>query len=281
MDGQGGSVRRNIALKLRGDQGPVIAPKVQQPEPKKEDTTTVTASDKATPATPTVSSSKKVPINVVLRSGEDLQWDQKIHLVGRCVKDPAMHICESCSLPVLIYGRMKHCRHAFCRDCAKKATGTCPKCKESGQIFEEAAMGGVYICTHGGGRYDNKGCGRSYLSQRDLDAHILYRHSKDKPLAPPLQPPGLKNPMPSFPIAFFQPGMVRPDFIPPPGLPPGFPSAAIGLPPGAALQHQGIRPPMAPPNTMAVGIKSTLSQATPPVGNVPPIWSQPNIFSNK
>ena len=28
-------------------------------------------------------------------------------------------------------------------------------------------------------RYDNKGCGRSYLSQRDLQAHIAYRH-KDK-----------------------------------------------------------------------------------------------------
>ena len=62
-------------------------------------------------------------------------------------------------------------------------------------------------------RYDNKGCGRSYLSQRDLDAHILYRHSKDKPLAPSLQPSGLKNPMASFQI-FFQPGMVRPEFIP-------------------------------------------------------------------
>ena len=28
----------------------------------------------------------------------------------------------------------------------------CPKCKEAGQIFEEAAMGNVFICTHGGGR---------------------------------------------------------------------------------------------------------------------------------
>ena len=64
------------------------------------------ASDKPPVVPPTISSSKKVAINVVLRSGEDLQWDQKIHLVGRCVKDPAMHICEICSLPVLIYGRM-------------------------------------------------------------------------------------------------------------------------------------------------------------------------------
>ena len=26
-------------------------------------------------------------------------------------------------------------------------------------------------------RYDNKGCGRSYLSQRDLEAHAIYRHA--------------------------------------------------------------------------------------------------------
>lgn len=32
----------------------------------------------------------------------------------------------------------------------------------------------MYVC-----RYDNNGCGRSYLSQRDLEAHITYRH-KDK-----------------------------------------------------------------------------------------------------
>lgn len=77
-----------------------------------DDTTTSTSEkhekhEKAPPPTSSgASSSKKVAINVVLRSGEDLQWDQKIHVVGRCVKDPSMHICEICSLPILIYGRM-------------------------------------------------------------------------------------------------------------------------------------------------------------------------------
>ena len=28
----------------------------------------------------------------------------------------------------------------------------CPKCQEGEQTFEEASMGSVYICTHGGGR---------------------------------------------------------------------------------------------------------------------------------
>ena len=30
------------------------------------------------------------------------------------------------------------------------------------------------LSTH---RYDNKGCARSYLSQRDLEAHAVYRHA--------------------------------------------------------------------------------------------------------
>lgn len=71
------------------------------------DDSTASISDSVPPpVSSTASTSKKSSVNVILRSGEDLQWDQKIHLVGRCVKDPAMHICESCSLPVLIYGRM-------------------------------------------------------------------------------------------------------------------------------------------------------------------------------
>ena len=107
-----------------------------------------------------------------------------MNLLGRPVQDPLMHVCEVCLLPVLIYGRMvggltcththththtpahthtrththtythtqKRCRHAFCRDCAKRAVGVCPRCKEGEQAFEEASMGNVYICTHGGGR---------------------------------------------------------------------------------------------------------------------------------
>ncbi len=134
------------------------------------------------------------------RDYSQLKWDHAIHLCGRGIKDPLLHLCEVCSLPILIYGRMvsiclsitvtveppdngptlmpfverlssfegslecistfslsfelqKRCRHAFCRDCAKKAGGVCPKCKEGDQTFEEASMGSVYICTHAGGRY--------------------------------------------------------------------------------------------------------------------------------
>lgn len=32
------------------------------------------------------------------------------------------------------------------------------------------------MCTHEGSRYGNDGCRRTYLSQRDLRAHINHRH---------------------------------------------------------------------------------------------------------
>lgn len=35
-------------------------------------------------------------------------------------------------------------------------------------------------------RYNNKGCGRSYLSQRDLDAHVAYRHVDKTALSQPV-----------------------------------------------------------------------------------------------
>ena len=37
-------------------------------------------------------------------------------------------------------------------------------------------MGSVYICSYGSSRHGFSGCRRSYLSQRDLQAHIKYRH---------------------------------------------------------------------------------------------------------
>ena len=33
---------------------------------------------------------------------------------------------------------------------------------------EQTGLGTVFMCTHGGTRYGNAGCRRTYLSQRDL-----------------------------------------------------------------------------------------------------------------
>lgn len=41
---------------------------------------------------------------------------------------------------------------------------------------EQTGLGTVFMCTHGGTRYGQSGCRRTYLSQRDLQAHINHRH---------------------------------------------------------------------------------------------------------
>ena len=44
-----------------------------------------------------------------VRSVQELKWDYRVNFVGRAVQDPLLHICEICSLPILIYGRMVSC----------------------------------------------------------------------------------------------------------------------------------------------------------------------------
>ena len=37
---------------------------------------------------------------------DGLKYDQHLILIGRAMKDPLLHLCEICTLPILIYGRM-------------------------------------------------------------------------------------------------------------------------------------------------------------------------------
>lgn len=48
-------------------------------------------------------------------------------MIGTKVVDPLIHCCETCTMPILIYGRMIPCKHVFCFDCAKKAGKHCPR----------------------------------------------------------------------------------------------------------------------------------------------------------
>ena len=50
------------------------------------------------------------------------------------------------------------------------------RCGDENQSLERGTMEGVYICCHGGSRHGFQGCRKSYLSQRDLQAHVKYRH---------------------------------------------------------------------------------------------------------
>jgi hypothetical protein len=96
-----------------------------------------------------------------------------------------IHNCDKCKKPILIYGRMIPCKHVFCLSCATQsltpsATSTCPRCSDKVVRVEQAGLGSIYMCSHGGSRYGSNGCRRTYLSQRDLQAHIQHRHIKQQ-----------------------------------------------------------------------------------------------------
>ncbi|XP_017330537.1 E3 ubiquitin-protein ligase Hakai isoform X2 [Ictalurus punctatus] len=104
-----------------------------------------------------------------------LFWDFKLNLVGE-KDDTPVHFCDKCGLPIKIYGRMIPCKHVFCYDCAvlyeKKSDKTCPGCTEPVQRIEQCQRGSLYMCSI------VQGCKRTYLSQRDLQAHINHRHMR-------------------------------------------------------------------------------------------------------
>uniref|UniRef100_A0A1B0GKJ2 E3 ubiquitin-protein ligase Hakai n=2 Tax=Lutzomyia longipalpis TaxID=7200 RepID=A0A1B0GKJ2_LUTLO len=106
-----------------------------------------------------------------------LKWNHRVTLIGEKVLNPMIHCCDKCLKPILIYGRMIPCKHVFCLACAPtEPLKECFRCKEKVCRVEQSGLGSVFMCTHGGSRYGSKGCRRTYLSQRDLQAHINHRH---------------------------------------------------------------------------------------------------------
>ncbi|XP_055602385.1 E3 ubiquitin-protein ligase Hakai isoform X2 [Uranotaenia lowii] len=135
---------------------------------------------------PTFTTISRGPPEPMLR----LDWDHKVNLIGEKVLNPMIYICDQCDKPILIYGRMIPCKHVFCLRCARSENlKICPRCKEKAVRVEQTNLGTVFMCTHGGTRYGSSGCRRTYLSQRDLQAHINHRHVTNPPQ--PVPPPPL------------------------------------------------------------------------------------------
>ncbi|KAH9512615.1 hypothetical protein Btru_038959 [Bulinus truncatus] len=111
-----------------------------------------------------------------LHQNQPLQWDYEVDLIGEKIYDKMIHLCETCELPILVYGRMLPCKHIFCFDCARKSEKACRRCNGKVQKVEKSALGTVFVCTHGAPKHDIHGCRRTYLSQRDLQSHIAHRH---------------------------------------------------------------------------------------------------------
>lgn len=105
-------------------------------------------------------------------------WDQKVNLIGKKVEDPRLHLCEKCNFPILIYGRMIPCKHVFCFDCAKATEKTCLRCGDNVSRIEQSLQGHIFMCDYGAPKHSHEGCRRTYLSKRDLQAHINHRHKK-------------------------------------------------------------------------------------------------------
>lgn len=135
---------------------------------------------------PTFTTITRGPPEPMLR----LNWDHKVNLIGEKVLNPMIYICDQCDKPILIYGRMIPCKHVFCLRCARSENlKICPRCKEKAVRVEQTGLGTVFMCTHGGTRYGSSGCRRTYLSQRDLQAHINHRHVTVPPQPVPPPPP--------------------------------------------------------------------------------------------
>jgi hypothetical protein len=102
------SVRKNIALKLRDQSGSSPFTKVESPSTSRKEDGEIGKAGKVQELAellgPHPADSGAEEANRLDYSG--LKWDHPVNLCGRPIKDPLLHLCENCSLPVLIYGRM-------------------------------------------------------------------------------------------------------------------------------------------------------------------------------
>jgi len=120
---------------------------------------------------PTFSTVSKGPPQPML----ELKWDHQYTPIGEKLASPNIHMCVDCKLPIRIYGRLIPCKHVYCHSCATKLN-YCSSCTDRVTRIEQAHLGQVFMCHYGGNRYGLEGCRRTYLSQRDLQAHIDHRH---------------------------------------------------------------------------------------------------------
>lgn len=127
------------------------------------------------------------------------------------------------------------------------------------------------MCTHGGTRYGSTGCRRTYLSQRDLQAHINHRHvssiSQPEPMMdekPSIRPKGND---PRGPLTIATNMRQRPNPIQPTG---GIRTNLITVPiqDSSPIVHEATGPPQTYYNQYQPN--PTYSQSLPPMHIPPP-----------
>lgn len=128
------------------------------------------------------------------------------------------------------------------------------------QRIEPARLGHVFVCSFGGSRYGISGCRRSYLSQRDLHAHIKRRHQTDGAaiISGDLSAEyagDLKRNMPAYPGPIASGPMMR-EALPPQPAQPDRPFSGLA--------------PMVNDRPMLPSIPIEAYRNRPPAGNFPP-----------
>ena len=144
-----------------------------------------------------------------------------------------------------------------------------PRCHDPVNRIEQSAVGTVFICTYGGTKHGVSGCHRTYLSQRDLQAHIDHRHLRDRgekksnagasPAISSTQPAALpQETFVSLPSSMHQPPPMQPQLT---SMAPG------GTDPNMLFLHS--RPdPMHMPGAPPSGLPPT--NVPPPLHGLPP-----------
>lgn len=132
---------------------------------------------------------------------EKMNWNLNMNNISQKINDQPMDVCMICSLPILIYGRLIPCKHVMCIQCANSIElKMCLKdaCNENIERIDKAYKGGIFVCNYDLDYMNNSSniekfrlhpdlshkrlCGRSYMSQRDLNSHIQHRHDSSNPI---------------------------------------------------------------------------------------------------
>lgn len=139
--------------------------------------------------------------------------------------------------------------------------------------IEQCQLGTVFVCSFGSPRHGPGGCRRTYLSYRDMEAHVKHRHAKketphpsgitpQQPLPAMSQPPpNLTNPPPQF---------MRP---PNPNFPP--PGHMVNRPPPNMAQSPNVPPPRLPVVSHPLPVHHVPPNAVSMQGSIPSLAAAP------
>ncbi|KAI1293667.1 E3 ubiquitin-protein ligase Hakai [Halotydeus destructor] len=174
-----GSKKKRVRVSRKNSASKIAKPNETEPDVNsssgmlkpEENQVSVNASEMGLLEDSNISITFSVGSKVPLHNNKPLSWNHKVNLIGEKVQNPKLHKCDECKGYIANYGRMIPCKHVFCYDCGLANSVLCKKCGDRVIRVEKTGLGSVYKC-------EVENCARTYLSSRDLQAHIHHRHMK-------------------------------------------------------------------------------------------------------